>query len=136
MTDSVVEKLELKFENALGNPVEGLLSLLNALDQPCSCTHFLLEVLACLFFCRPFLAYHAPVKRTYPQTRHTVVVKVDDVFVTDFFHKDVGQNSKSFLLTETTRWLRLKRCDHMSSVCDFIHGNTQLASHLFVTFGF
>src|SRR5215510_12322940 len=128
MTDSVVEKLQLKFENALGNPVEGLLSLLNALDQPCSCTHFLLEVLACLLFCRPFLAYHPP--------RHTVVVEVDDVFVTDFFHKDVGQNSKSFLLTETTRWLRLKACDHMSSVRDFIHGNTQLASHLFVTFGF
>src|SRR5262249_32945054 len=62
--------------------------------------------------------------------------EVDDVFVTDFFHKDVGQNSKSFLLTETTRWLRLKGCDHMSSVRDFIHGNTQLASHLFITFGF
>jgi len=58
----VIEKFQLKFENALRNTVEGLLSLLNALDQPCSCAHLLLKVLACLFFRRPFLANHAPVK--------------------------------------------------------------------------
>jgi hypothetical protein len=66
MADTMIKKLLLKFEDALGDPKQGLLPLLNALDQPVGRAHFLLQVLARLFLGRAFLAGKTAIKRIYP----------------------------------------------------------------------
>ena len=46
-------------------------------------------------FRRSFLAYHTAVERTYPQARYPVVVEVNDVFVTYFFHEEFGRTVRT-----------------------------------------
>ena len=58
----MIEKLLLKFENALRDPKQSLLALLDALDQPCGGAHLFLQILARLFFRRALLAGHAAVE--------------------------------------------------------------------------
>src|SRR3989442_4700500 len=64
---SMLQEIMLKFEDALGHPVKSLLSLLNTLDQPCSCSYLFLEILAGFLFLPFFLVPHASVAGTDPQ---------------------------------------------------------------------
>ena len=66
MAHAMIEKLLLKFENALGHPRQCLLALLNALDQPVGGAHFFLQILARLFLGRSFLTGKTAIQRVDP----------------------------------------------------------------------
>src|SRR5258705_6150980 len=59
---AMVEKLVLKFENALGDPKQSLLALLDAFDQPMRSADFFLKILPRLFFRRALLSGEAAVE--------------------------------------------------------------------------
>ena len=132
---SMLQEIMLKFEDALGHPVKSLLSLLNTLDQPCSCSYLFLEILAGFLLLLSFLARHATVEGTDPKARDSFFVEKHHVFIADLLHGDIRDDRADFFLIETSRRFRFQRSDELRSRDDLLNRDAQFSGQFLVTSG-
>src|SRR5262245_11238980 len=57
--DAAIEKFSLEFEDALADPMESFLAVVDGFDKPLCCTKFIFQVLAGLFPGVAFLSHQA-----------------------------------------------------------------------------
>src|SRR5215831_4820050 len=96
----MIKEFQLKFEDALGDPKQCLLPLLNALDQPVGGTNFFLQILTGLLFGRSLLTRKSAIERINPQPRHTIIIEKNHVFTANFLDKHIRQYGSHLILLE------------------------------------
>src|SRR5215475_5122386 len=122
--DAAIEKFSLEFEDALADPMEGCLAVVDGLHKPLCCTKFIFQVLAGLFPGVAFLSRQALIQDIEPKFWHVVVSQMDVAISLD---NDVGYHKSNVVLLVTARRPGLKGGDHMCGVCHFIDAGPQFA---------
>ena len=136
--DPEVKKIPLKPDDTLGNPVDRLLPLLNALDQP-GCR---LDPLLYIFF--PIFLLHAsvhsahdlPVEIADPESRKPLIVQNDLVIIATLEDIDIGNDRlDAFLIVNTPR-MRIHLGDDHDSHQNVIEGDFQFPGDLGIILDF
>ncbi len=111
MRDPFFEKGLLKAEDALHDPVDGFLALMDASDQPRGRPDLLLKVFPFLFSNGLPPAEGVAVIGVDSESRHSVVVEYDDEFPVHFVDEDVGDDVSGFFLAELATRLGFQTLD-------------------------
>ena len=90
----MVQKIPLEPHDTFGYPVQGLLPLVDAANEPQGVIQVLLNIT--LHRVRQFIGTSQgfQVKRVDPQLGQAVIVQPDDVVVPHLFHVDVGADDR------------------------------------------
>src|SRR3989338_8013953 len=126
MAHPEVEKIPLELEDALGYPVEGLLPLLDALDQPGCRPHLFLQVLPGARLVLALLPGETAVQRAHAQTGNPLVVQKNHIFPGDLLHRYVWNDRTDLLFFEAARRARLQRGDQVSGVDDILYRDAEI----------
>jgi hypothetical protein len=121
----VVQKIFLKFDDALGHSINRPLTLVNAPDQPESGSEFFLDIFTILLGRKMMIGKDAPVKMIDLEPRNVFIVQVDHIFSFHFIHIDIGDDLLDHLSPKGLPRLGIQLRNEESGLVDPLHRNTQ-----------
>src|SRR5262245_22834440 len=136
MAHAMIEKIALKFEDALGDPIQGFLSPVNAFDELRGGLDLLSQVIPVLARQFAALGHQASIQGTDAQPGQSLVAQKNHVLVSDLLYGDIRDDRTQFLGVKAARRLGFKRGNQMRGIGDLFYRNVKFAHQLVVALGF